>query len=281
MRSYQRTWHVLFVSERNSTKKISRSAMFSILRRKEISFHSTDCLFALMLEKQICQEEFHKKTQSSHTFTCKFFCFVSDITNGGFQSSVNNNSTSNLTTAASPIMITPVTSRTTNYEILADEMSDHGLTQATIISEPYFDAQTPRNVTGLVGKLEIDMRDNFSIFAKTSGEQFDDNRKFVLSPFRSGKSAYLSCRVRNLANKTVSWIRHRDIHILTVGSYTYTSDQRFQATHHKENDEWTLQIKWAQKRDGGGNSIVSTQRLIETDWIFFSSFSSFFILDSL
>ncbi|XP_053678176.1 kin of IRRE-like protein 1 [Anopheles nili] len=82
--------------------------------------------------------------------------------------------------------------------------------------EPYFDDTTPRNVTALVGK-----------------------------------SAYLSCRVRSLGNKTVSWIRHRDIHILTVGSYTYTSDQRFQATHHKNIDDWTLQIKWAQKRDAG------------------------------
>ncbi|XP_030755890.1 lachesin-like isoform X2 [Sitophilus oryzae] len=82
--------------------------------------------------------------------------------------------------------------------------------------EPYFDTMTPKNVTALVGK-----------------------------------SAYLSCRVRNLGNKTVSWIRHRDIHILTVGSYTYTSDQRFQANHHPETDEWTLQIKWAQKRDAG------------------------------
>ncbi|XP_076261684.1 zwei Ig domain protein zig-8-like isoform X2 [Rhynchophorus ferrugineus] len=82
--------------------------------------------------------------------------------------------------------------------------------------EPYFDAMTPRNVTALVGK-----------------------------------SAYLSCKVRNLGNKTVSWIRHRDIHILTVSSYTYTSDQRFQANHHPESDEWTLQIKWAQKRDAG------------------------------
>ncbi|CAH0562537.1 unnamed protein product [Brassicogethes aeneus] len=81
---------------------------------------------------------------------------------------------------------------------------------------PYFDASTPRNVTALVGK-----------------------------------SAYLTCRVRNLGNKTVSWIRHRDIHILTVGSYTYTSDQRFQANHHAETDEWTLQVKWAQKRDAG------------------------------
>lgn len=82
--------------------------------------------------------------------------------------------------------------------------------------EPYFDNMTPRNVTALVGK-----------------------------------SAYLSCRVRNLGNKTVSWIRHRDIHILTVGGYTYTSDQRFQANHHRETDEWILQIKWAQKRDAG------------------------------
>ncbi|XP_049821780.1 uncharacterized protein LOC109597310 isoform X3 [Aethina tumida] len=81
---------------------------------------------------------------------------------------------------------------------------------------PYFDSEISGNVTALVGK-----------------------------------SAYLSCKVRNLGNKTVSWIRHRDIHILTVGSYTYTSDQRFQATHHVETDEWTLQIKWAQKRDAG------------------------------
>lgn len=46
-------------------------------------------------------------------------------------------------------------------------------------------------------------------------------------------------------------MRHRDIHILTVGAYTYTSDQRFMAIHHRDNDEWTLQIKWAQKRDAG------------------------------
>lgn len=71
-----------------------------------------------------------------------------------------------------------------------------------------------------------------------------------------GKSSYLSCRVRNIGNKSVSWIRHRDIHILTVNGYTYTSDQRFQATHHKETDDWTLQIKWAQKRDAGGERAI-------------------------
>ncbi|CAH0724457.1 unnamed protein product, partial [Brenthis ino] len=58
----------------------------------------------------------------------------------------------------------------------------------------------------------------------------------------------------------VSWIRHRDLHILTVGGYTYTSDQRFQATHSAQTDEWTLQIKWAQQRDAGVYECqVSTQ----------------------
>ncbi|XP_077294450.1 zwei Ig domain protein zig-8-like [Arctopsyche grandis] len=66
-----------------------------------------------------------------------------------------------------------------------------------------------------------------------------------------GRSAYLNCRVRNLGNKTVSWIRHRDIHILTVGTYTYTSDQRFQTTHRPDTDDWILHIKWAQQRDAG------------------------------
>ncbi|XP_059620981.1 zwei Ig domain protein zig-8-like isoform X1 [Phlebotomus argentipes] len=70
-----------------------------------------------------------------------------------------------------------------------------------------------------------------------------------------GKTAYLNCRVKNLGNKTmllqVSWIRHRDIHLLTVGRYTYTSDQRFRAIHHPHSEDWILQIKYPQHRDSG------------------------------
>ncbi|XP_037935197.1 zwei Ig domain protein zig-8 [Teleopsis dalmanni] len=83
-------------------------------------------------------------------------------------------------------------------------------------NEPYFDLTMPKNITSLVGK-----------------------------------SAYLGCRVKHLGNKTVAWIRHRDLHILTVGTYTYTTDQRFQTSYHRDIDEWTLQIKWAQQRDAG------------------------------
>ena len=43
----------------------------------------------------------------------------------------------------------------------------------------------------------------------------------------------------------VSWIRHRDIHILTTGERIFTTDQRFSAKHNTE-DEWVLVIKYVQ-----------------------------------
>ncbi|KAK8389810.1 hypothetical protein O3P69_009066 [Scylla paramamosain] len=42
-----------------------------------------------------------------------------------------------------------------------------------------------------------------------------------------GHRASLPCQVKNLGPKDVSWIRQRDLHILTVGIFTYTSDDRF------------------------------------------------------
>lgn len=49
----------------------------------------------------------------------------------------------------------------------------------------------------------------------------------------------------------VSWIRHRDLHILTVGKYLFTTDERFQALHKDGSDEWILFVKYAQIRDSG------------------------------
>lgn len=49
----------------------------------------------------------------------------------------------------------------------------------------------------------------------------------------------------------ISWIRRRDWHILTTGKTTYTNDERFHVLHADGSDEWTLQIKFVQKRDNG------------------------------
>ncbi|XP_037040538.1 zwei Ig domain protein zig-8 isoform X1 [Bradysia coprophila] len=66
-----------------------------------------------------------------------------------------------------------------------------------------------------------------------------------------GQTGFLHCRVERLGDKDVSWIRKRDLHILTAGVTVYTSDQRFQVNRPKNSSIWTLQIKYPQIRDGG------------------------------
>ncbi|XP_072938385.1 zwei Ig domain protein zig-8-like [Epargyreus clarus] len=75
-----------------------------------------------------------------------------------------------------------------------------------------------------------------------------------------GQPAYLHCRVKNLGDRSVSWIRKRDLHILTVGVHTYSSDARFAALHTDNSDEWTLRVAHAQPRDSGAYECqVSTE----------------------
>lgn len=65
-----------------------------------------------------------------------------------------------------------------------------------------------------------------------------------------GTHAYLPCKVKQLGNKSVSWVRVRDGHILTVDRSLFIADERFQAL--KQPDKfWTLQIKYVQARDAG------------------------------
>ncbi|XP_042239123.1 hemicentin-2-like [Homarus americanus] len=67
----------------------------------------------------------------------------------------------------------------------------------------------------------------------------------------ASKTALLSCIVHNLGNNSVSWIRHRDLHILSVGSVTYTSDSRFEAVPQEGQGDWMLRLKYARPRDSG------------------------------
>ncbi|XP_037291348.2 cell adhesion molecule DSCAM [Rhipicephalus microplus] len=66
-----------------------------------------------------------------------------------------------------------------------------------------------------------------------------------------GQTVYLSCMVNNLGDKTVTWIRRKDLHVLTVGLDTYVQDPRFQAIHLERSNDWALQIRYAQLNDQG------------------------------
>ncbi|CAL1685865.1 unnamed protein product [Lasius platythorax] len=66
-----------------------------------------------------------------------------------------------------------------------------------------------------------------------------------------GHTAYLPCRVRNLGDKVVSWMRSKDLHILTSGNFSFSSDARFGAQHTPGSDAWTLRLDNARKTDSG------------------------------
>ncbi|XP_021004642.2 neurotrimin isoform X2 [Parasteatoda tepidariorum] len=85
-----------------------------------------------------------------------------------------------------------------------------------------------------------------------------DGKQFVVEPVTTrnvttqiGQTTYLHCIVDKLEDKTVSWIRLRDFHLLTVGLYTYTSDTRFQTMYNEYATDWALQIKYPQLSDEG------------------------------
>ncbi|XP_063593978.1 zwei Ig domain protein zig-8-like isoform X1 [Penaeus indicus] len=66
-----------------------------------------------------------------------------------------------------------------------------------------------------------------------------------------GDSAFLPCTVSHLGDRSVTWMRQRDLHILTAGVYTYSADERFRVLHPENSDDWTLHIKYTTFRDSG------------------------------
>ncbi|XP_067624846.1 uncharacterized protein dpr3 [Eurosta solidaginis] len=94
---------------------------------------------------------------------------------------------------------------------------DANFEQEDISQVPIFDFGLPRNITARTSQAE----------------------------------ATIKCRVERLDDKSVSWIRKRDLHILTVAAATYTSDKRFQVTSSKDGREWMLHVKSPHVRDSG------------------------------
>ncbi|XP_035702086.1 lachesin isoform X2 [Folsomia candida] len=84
------------------------------------------------------------------------------------------------------------------------------------VERPYFEVAGPRNVTYIVGH-----------------------------------HAQLHCRVRHAGDRMVSWIRKRDLHVLSSNQISFTSDARFSVIHPQDSDDFNLQIKFVQKRDAG------------------------------
>ncbi|OQR78088.1 hypothetical protein BIW11_02793 [Tropilaelaps mercedesae] len=76
-----------------------------------------------------------------------------------------------------------------------------------------------------------------------------------------GSTAYLHCVVHNRAQKTVTWLRRSDYHILTVGLLTYTSDERFSSSARELQSGDALTFPLMSK----GSPIAATTDISEWD----------------
>ncbi|KAL7633344.1 UNVERIFIED_CONTAM: hypothetical protein RMT77_016215 [Armadillidium vulgare] len=105
-------------------------------------------------------------------------------------------------------------------------------------------------------------------YAPLSGPHFDTSQSKNVS-MEIGKTAVLSCRVKYAGGKTISWIRTRDLHLLTVGRFTYTSDDRFKAVHLSGSEDWLLKIHYVQMRDQGPYEcqVSTTPPISHTVWL--------------
>jgi len=70
-----------------------------------------------------------------------------------------------------------------------------------------------------------------------------------------GETAFLPCRVKNLDTYTVSWIRARDVSVLSVGHLAFSSDKRISVVQvprpRLSASDWNLSIKGATLEDDG------------------------------
>lgn len=66
-----------------------------------------------------------------------------------------------------------------------------------------------------------------------------------------GRTAYLKCKIKDLGHKSVSWVRHSDVSLISVGKYQYIKDPRFKILHEPHAHDWILRIQALKYSDAG------------------------------
>ena len=62
--------------------------------------------------------------------------------------------------------------------------------------------------------------------------RFRDEKNVTVFTY-TGANTHIDCAVDNLGQDTViSWVRRRDLHILTIATITYTADRRYRSLQH-------------------------------------------------
>lgn len=72
-------------------------------------------------------------------------------------------------------------------------------------------------------------------------------RNLSFSPVHNSVALPRICQLHQ-----ISWIRKSDLHVLTVGKHSFTSDERFRVVpgrHLDNSEDWGLQIRFTSRKD--------------------------------
>jgi len=68
---------------------------------------------------------------------------------------------------------------------------------------------------------------------------------------QEGGHAFFTCKVENLYNQTVSWIRSKDSYMLYIGDVKFVDDDRFELLSGNGYGDWTLRFRLIREADAG------------------------------
>ncbi|KAJ6635075.1 Lachesin [Pseudolycoriella hygida] len=69
--------------------------------------------------------------------------------------------------------------------------------------------------------------------------------------YQIGTHAFLHCKIQQLGNRSVSWVRVDDHSIISVDRESYISDGRYIPYLKETSSQWSLQIKFVEPKDAG------------------------------
>ncbi|KAK4337379.1 hypothetical protein RND71_044094 [Anisodus tanguticus] len=115
--------------------------------------------------------------------------------------------------------------------------------------KPYFDPiNNQQNITAQLGK---------STFLVCKIRQItDESRMYLIHYLKMNiedvfENEFSLLSAIEFSLLLVSWVKQRDLSIISAGEYIFSSDNRFRATHVDNTDKWALHIDYVQKDDEG------------------------------
>ncbi|XP_037037441.1 zwei Ig domain protein zig-8-like isoform X2 [Bradysia coprophila] len=96
----------------------------------------------------------------------------------------------------------------------------------------------------------------------TSSEQTNQQHNFYNLPYvasnytanvtyQIGTHAFLHCKIQQLGNRSVSWVRVDNQNIISVDRESYIASERYIPYLKETSNQWSLQIKFVEPQDAG------------------------------